>query len=247
VLRSKAWPVPSAQGVPPLNGDRLRFDARPDPVPDALIDLPLQDREAPPAAPSTPVSPQRASRRGLGAGLLAIGLITGFVAGFMAGQRVAPPAPRASAAEAVAPVREPAVVPAQPFTESPVDELPSVVDTAPAADIRPRVEAAPEPLEVSEPLEVPERTEPTGAPRRTGTPAVEGSRDEPGTLELISRPPGAQVYVDEVPVGITPIAASKVGPGVHRVRFELAGHQPWTTTVAVDPGAVVRVGASLEP
>jgi hypothetical protein len=47
-------------------------------------------------------------------------------------------------------------------------------------------------------------------------------------------------------LGSTPFTVRDVTPGTYRIRMELAGHQPWTTTVAVEPGADVRVGASLE-
>jgi hypothetical protein len=71
--------------------------------------------------------------------------------------------------------------------------------------------------------------------------------DAPGTLQVASRPAGAQVFLDGVLVGRTPLVVSDVKRGSHRVRIELAGHRPWTTSVNVEPGARVRVGASLEP
>ena len=70
--------------------------------------------------------------------------------------------------------------------------------------------------------------------------------NEPGTLQIASRPSGAQVFVDEVRAGTTPMTMSNVKPGAHRVRIELPGHRPWATSVIVQAGAQTRVGASLE-
>jgi hypothetical protein len=55
------------------------------------------------------------------------------------------------------------------------------------------------------------------------------------------------VYVDGGRVGVTPMTLAEVRPGVHTVRFELAGHRPWATAVTVEAGVQGRVGASLEP
>jgi len=66
-------------------------------------------------------------------------------------------------------------------------------------------------------------------------------------LQIASRPAGATVYVDDLPVGITPLTMINVKPGPHRVRIELPGNRPWTTSVTVEAGAQARVGASLVP
>jgi len=65
-------------------------------------------------------------------------------------------------------------------------------------------------------------------------------------LQIDSRPAGAQVWVDGVPAGVTPLLLPSVGVGNHSVRIELAGYQPWTTSVAVVTGERARVAASLE-
>jgi hypothetical protein len=65
-------------------------------------------------------------------------------------------------------------------------------------------------------------------------------------LELVSRPPGATVYIDDVRVGVTPVTVNDVMTGTRRIRMEMFGHQTWTTTVEVETGAHVRIGASLE-
>ena len=61
-----------------------------------------------------------------------------------------------------------------------------------------------------------------------------------------SLPSGAEIYVDDVRVGATPMTMNNVPPGAHRVRIEMPGHRPWTTTVNVEAGVLAHVGASLE-
>ena len=210
--------------------DGLQFDTRPDsPDSDTLIDLPLQDRESvrgadpPPSRDDLPFEEPSPSSggRGVGAGMLVIGLAAGFGAGFLVGQRVAPPAPRPSAAQVTSPaVSEPRKAPQPPASNPPVGRT---LSGPPGEPDKAR------PTETREP----DRARPT-----TDT--------QPGTLQIASRPPGAQVYVDDVRVGITPLTMINVKPGAHRVRIELPGHRPWTTSVTVDAGAQARIGASLE-
>jgi hypothetical protein len=65
-------------------------------------------------------------------------------------------------------------------------------------------------------------------------------------MQVLSRPDGAQVYVDGAFVGRTPFVIASVSPGPHEVRIELDGHQRWATTVQVAAGERTRVAASLE-
>jgi hypothetical protein len=68
-----------------------------------------------------------------------------------------------------------------------------------------------------------------------------------GSLFVDSRPRGARVLVDDRFVGSTPVQVAALSEGPHRVRLELDGHRPWTTTAKVVAGQVVRVSGSLEP
>ena len=68
----------------------------------------------------------------------------------------------------------------------------------------------------------------------------------PGSLQILSRPDGAQVFVDGALVGRTPLLVASVAPGMHDVRIELPGHRRWATAVRVEPGTRARVAASLE-
>jgi hypothetical protein len=65
------------------------------------------------------------------------------------------------------------------------------------------------------------------------------------TLEIASRPPGAQVFVDGRLVGTTPLR-QEVAPGSHAVRLALPAHRPWVTRVDVARGEQARVAGSLE-
>jgi hypothetical protein len=57
-----------------------------------------------------------------------------------------------------------------------------------------------------------------------------------GTLVVTSEPTGAEVLVDHVRRGRTPLRLDRVEPGSHPVRVELAGHQSWDAPVEVAPG-----------
>jgi serine/threonine protein kinase len=67
------------------------------------------------------------------------------------------------------------------------------------------------------------------------------------SIEFVTRPVGARVFVDGQPIGVTPLRLLEVSPGSKSVRFELAGHRTWTATIAVAAGEARKVAASLEP
>ena len=67
----------------------------------------------------------------------------------------------------------------------------------------------------------------------------------PASLQVASRPGGAEVIVDGKSVGRTPLSM-EMSPGSHEVRLSLPGFKSWTTTVDVKPGITVRVSGSLE-
>jgi PEGA domain-containing protein/protein kinase-like protein len=66
-----------------------------------------------------------------------------------------------------------------------------------------------------------------------------------GTLQVESRPAGANVYVDGRMIGTTPLSQA-VMSGEHGIRLELNGYREWTSTVRVTAAATSRVTASLE-
>ncbi len=68
-----------------------------------------------------------------------------------------------------------------------------------------------------------------------------------GSLQVASRPSGAQVFIDDNLIGTTPLLLSNVETGSKRLRIELSGYKMWTTSVDIAPSARFRVSARLEP
>ncbi|MET0213790.1 MAG: PEGA domain-containing protein [Vicinamibacterales bacterium] len=68
-----------------------------------------------------------------------------------------------------------------------------------------------------------------------------------GSIEVVSRPPGAEVALDGRVVGTTPVSIPDVIEGTHVVGIELDGFSRWATSVYVSKGERARVGASLTP
>ena len=173
-------------------------------------------------------APAAFGAHGFAAGMLVIGLLAGFGGGFVVGQRMTPLQPPPGAAAVPRPLPPPhAAAPArQDYTESSVVEPPR----PPVAVRQPDVRL------------------PTNASPTTDRPVARAvlAPDEPGTLQVASRPAGATVYLDNARVGTTPMTMSGVAPGTHRVRLELPGHSPWMTSVNIEAGAQAHVGASLE-
>ncbi len=84
--------------------------------------------------------------------------------------------------------------------------------------------------------------------RPTSEPADSTAATNPtGSLQVVSRPSGAQVFVDDTLIGTTPFLLSNVAAGSRRVRIESPGYKVWMTSVEIEPSARVRVSASLEP
>jgi hypothetical protein len=84
--------------------------------------------------------------------------------------------------------------------------------------------------------------------RPTSVPAdTTAATKSTGSLQVVSRPTGAQVYVDDYLIGTTPFVLSNIAAGSKRLRLELSGYKVWTTSVQIEPSARFRVSASLEP
>ena len=179
------------------------------------------------------------------AGALVVGILLGFASGFTAGKRVTESGAAASGApdsssqpstsstfseEAVRePVRvdEPPVVP-EPALSEPAGRVEGRVETRKPAP----VERAPAPRAAA-------------APPVQRAPAVEPAASGPGSMEVVSRPSGAQVILDGRAVGRTPLSI-EVPDGAHDIRLDLPGFRRWETSVEVTAGQRTRVAASLE-
>jgi len=69
----------------------------------------------------------------------------------------------------------------------------------------------------------------------------------PGTLYIVSDPPGAATYLDGTYKGKTPLSLSNVAPATHTVEFDLSGYYDWKSTVSVPSGGTKTVSATLVP
>jgi hypothetical protein len=201
-------------------------------------------------------------------------LVVGIGIGFVSGYRVATggsffdftslpwSGSPAAATKTAAPQR---TTPQQPATESSVSgpvrlESEQIVPgpdapAAPPSGIQKPAEPARQSRAVAGQPREPQRA-PEPAPRAAAAqaapakpaPPVEppAAAAGPGLLQVLSRPAGAQVFLDGRLVGTTPLSLSDVAPGQHNVRLELAGFNGWATTVDVKGGASAKVAASLE-
>jgi hypothetical protein len=65
-----------------------------------------------------------------------------------------------------------------------------------------------------------------------------------GTVSVTLEPYGVEVVADGVPRCRTP-CSFRIAPGLHRISARRSGFLPWQEDVRVDPGAEVKVSASL--
>lgn len=87
---------------------------------------------------------------------------------------------------------------------------------------------------MSQTLSVSPTSSPTSAP---GT----------GSISISSQPAGAEVYIDNIYYGITPVTVPSVAAGSRVVKLQMAGYTPWQATVQVNSGQVTPVEATLQP
>ncbi len=65
-----------------------------------------------------------------------------------------------------------------------------------------------------------------------------------GTASITSTPDGADIFVDSVGYGKTPVLL-KLKPGKHSVQLVLSGYQDWVSDVEVKAGSIVNVTAAF--
>jgi Domain of unknown function (DUF4384)/PEGA domain len=66
-----------------------------------------------------------------------------------------------------------------------------------------------------------------------------------GTLQLSSNPSGADVYVDDTFVGISPLSRTEISEGRHTVRISQDGYNDFITTVEIARGRTLKLDATL--
>lgn len=74
-----------------------------------------------------------------------------------------------------------------------------------------------------------------------------GQAPTTATAQITSTPSGAEVYVNNVFVGITPLTFTNVAPGQYSVEIRLAGYNAFSTTGMVTAGQNVQIYAALSP
>ncbi len=191
---------------------------------------------------------------------LVVGILIGFGSGFTAGQRAgtsaaADPGAGTSTPFSEAAVKEPVQVEPEPVvppggaaasvTRDPSPQVEQKAPAAPPAESR-RAPTAPArrvpPPAATEPARRVDASESAGRDTDAASPVATG----PGSIEVVSRPSGAQVILDGRSVGRTPLSLPEVSNGAHDIRLDLPGFRQWATSVQVIAGQRTRVAASLE-
>jgi hypothetical protein len=70
---------------------------------------------------------------------------------------------------------------------------------------------------------------------------------QPATLEVVTIPAGARVYVDDAYKGDSPVTVADLAPGDYRVRVELAAYDPSARTITLGRAASVVEEFRLVP
>ena len=130
------------------------------------------------------------------------------------------------------------MTPAHPRPESHEAAPPAIKESAPPPA------AAADPSGVDTPVTAaparrPARREPAAKPAPAATaeaPTPAETSPTAGTLHIESDVPGAQVFIDRQFIGVTPITASDVKPGSHRLNVSAQGYEGVADTIEVAPG-----------
>lgn len=177
--------------------------------------------------------------RGVGGSVVVAFLVLGIVIGFAGGYT-----------SVLFNDRSPSVAPPRTVPARAEDPVPFSAVSAGAG----ATNGAWEDLPVGTPSGTPAAVEPDSgtaatlsAPTPPTTIPVASDVSPRGSIEVVSRPPGAEVALDGRVVGTTPVSIPDVIEGTHVVGIELAGFNRWATSVHVSKGERARVGASLAP
>jgi hypothetical protein len=75
----------------------------------------------------------------------------------------------------------------------------------------------------------------------------EGTSPGRGSLSISSNPSGANIFVDNNFIGISPLTKDDIAAGTHLVTFKMDGYQDYSTNAQVNAGATGSVSAALLP
>ncbi|HUU76231.1 MAG TPA: PEGA domain-containing protein [Methanoregulaceae archaeon] len=73
------------------------------------------------------------------------------------------------------------------------------------------------------------------------------SPGQSGTIQISSQPSGANVFIDNVCRGITPLTLPSLGTGTYSLAVRLAGYNDYSTTIVVNAGQALQIEAALTP
>jgi hypothetical protein len=135
--------------------------------------------------------------------------------------------------------------------DAPTNDLPPTPDPqVPATDLSVEAPTPSEPA-IAPPSEPPAANAP--APRAERPPAphepqptVNADPNAASGLFAITRPVGAQVFVDNKLIGTTPLFMSQLSPGSHEVRLELSGFKTYSSSIQVEPNMRFRLAVQLD-
>jgi hypothetical protein len=68
-----------------------------------------------------------------------------------------------------------------------------------------------------------------------------------GAIVVASSPSGADVYLDNRYLGVTPLTQTGIDAGTHSVMLTMGGYTDWTSSVQVAAGQTAQVTASMTP
>lgn len=86
-----------------------------------------------------------------------------------------------------------------------------------------------------------------GETRTVDVQLVSISQPLPGNVSVASTPQGANVFIDDIYKGITPVTVPEVTAGSHDVVLKLSGYQDSENNVNVPPGGTASVSVTLKP
>ena len=137
--------------------------------------------------------------------------------------------------------------------DAPTNVLPPAPDPQPLTTDVPAETATPsEPATaIATPSEAPGANAPDSPRAERPAPQAERLRvdtdaNAAGGLFAITRPLGAQVFLDNKLIGNTPLFMSQLSSGSHEVRLELPGFRTHSSSIQVEPNRQFRLAVQLE-
>jgi len=210
------------------------------------------------------VAVQTPSRRGpqIAVGVVLLAALGGVIAYLV---REGPPSPPSVAVATPTGTPTAIATPTRPPTQVPAVVAPTATAArAPTATPVPPTRIpteTPQPTETAEPTETP-TPRPTRVPRPTATPrpaAAEPEEEEPQSalppsapvdvvrtvIQVISEPPGADVFVNGVNKGKTPARITDLQPGTYDIELRKEGYSPYRKTARLDLNSEYTIRVTL--